>query len=287
MIVRIAKYKIVTFVIIVIAISLLALLYLNDIANQNVVVTKYEFKSEKIPNSFYGTKFMVISDLHDADFSKQIVKHIEKEKPDYVLMTGDMVQLPYHSIENTLMIADEVTQMNIPIYAVSGNHDRQCGKYDRIIDELWASDVYMLENGSVILEKDGKEILLAGIKDPRHDIVTDEKMKVIRGNIEYELSKADAFSILLSHRADLYPDIKDTGVDLILSGHLHGGIIRLPFIGGIVGQNKGKSLLPAYTYGEYKEGEATMIVSGGCDKNPKKRRFFNPPEVLLITLQGE
>ena len=283
--VRIVKRIIAIFVIMVI--SSLALLYSNDKANQNVVVTNYEFKSEKIPESFYGTKFMVISDLHNADFSEQIVEHIKEQKPDYVLMTGDMVQLPDHSIENTLKIAGEVVQMNIPIYAVSGNHDRQCGKYDRIIDELWASDVYMLENGSVILEKDGDEILLAGIKDPRHDIVTDEKKRVIRGNIEYELSKADAFSILLSHRADLYPDIKDTGVDLILSGHMHGGIIRLPFIGGIVGQNKEKSLLPAYTYGEYKEGEATMIVSGGCDKNPKKRRFFNPPEVLVITLQGE
>ena len=285
MIVRIVKYIILTLVIVVI--SSLALLYLNDIANQNVAVTKYEFKSEKIPNSFHGTKFMVISDLHDADFSEYIVKRIEKEKPDYVLMTGDMVQLPDHSIENTLKIANEVTKMNIPIYAVSGNHDRQCGEYDRIIDVLWANDVYMLENGSVILEKDGEEILLAGIKDPRHDIVTDEKIRVIRGNIEYELSKADAFSILLSHRADLYPNIKDTGVDLILSGHMHGGIIRLPFIGGVIGQNKGKSLLPAYVYGEYKEGEATLIVSGGCDKNPRKRRFFNPPEVLIITLQGE
>ena len=285
MIVRIIKYIIIIFVIAIIL--SLALLYLNDISNQNVVVTNYEFKSEKIPKSFYGTKFMVISDLHDADFSEQIVSHIKEEEPDYVLITGDMVQLPNTSIENTLKIVNEVVRMNIPIYAVSGNHDRQCGEYYSIIDELWANDVYMLENDSVILEKDGEKILLAGIKDPRHDIVTDEKIKAICGNIEYELSKADAFSILLSHRADLYPDIKDTGVDLILSGHMHGGIIRLPFIGGIIGKNKENSLLPAYVYGEYKEGKATMIVSGGCDKNPQKRRFFNPPEVLIITLQGE
>ena len=284
---RIIKKILIVFIILVI--SSLALLYLNDLANQNVVVTKYEFNSDKIPSSFYDTKFMVISDLHDADFSKQITEHIKKEKPDYVVMTGDMVQLPDHSIENTLKIANEVIKMDIPIYAVSGNHDRQCGEYYSIVDVLWANDVYLLENGSVKLEKDGDEILLVGIKDPRHDIVTEEKLKAICGNIEHELSKADAdtFSILLSHRADLYPDIKDTGVDLILSGHMHGGIIRLPFIGGIIGENKENSLFPSYTYGEYKEGEATMIVSGGCDKNPKKRRFFNPPEVLVITLQGE
>ena len=283
---RIIKKIIIIFIILVI--SSLSLLFLNDLANQNVVVTKYEFNSEKIPSSFYGTKFMVISDLHDADFSKQIIEHIEKEKPDYVLMTGDMVQLPDHSIENTLKIADTVTKMNIPIYAVSGNHDRQCGKYEEILESLWTHNVYMLEYDSVRFEKDGESIVLMGIKDPRHDIVTDEKIAAIRGNIKNQLSRRkDYFTILLSHRADLYPQIKDTGIDLILSGHMHGGIIRLPFIGGIIGRNKENSLLPAYTDGEYKEGEATMIVSGGCDKNPKKRRFFNPPEVLVITLQGE
>ena len=120
------------------------------------------------------------------------------------------------------------------------------------------------------------------------DVVTKEKMRIIRGNIEYELSKRDDFSILLSHRADIYPGIKDTGADLILSGHLHGGIVRLPFLGGIIGKNEKKSFFPYYEYGFYKEDDcAAMIVSGGCDKNPQKRRFFNPPEILLITLKGE
>ena len=122
-----------------------------------------------------------------------------------------------------------------------------------------------------------------------NDIVTDEKIDAIRGNIKYQLSRRkDYFTILLSHRADLYPQIKDTGVDLILSGHIQGGIVRLPFVGGLIDRNRKVSLSVDYEYGVYKEGEsATMIVSAGCDKNPQKRRFFNPPEVLLITLKGE
>lgn len=268
--------------------SLLVLLFLNDKANGRVFVTEYTYTNGKIPHAFQGSKLMVISDLHNAPFAEQIIAHAKKEKPDYVIMTGDMVQLPECEFDNTLKIADAMAEMHIPVYAVSGNHDRQCGGYADIIDHLWAHDVYMLENGSVRLEKNGETINLVGIKDPRHDVVTDEKMNVICGNIQYELSKKDGFSILLSHRADLYPGIKDTGVDLILSGHLHGGIIRLPFVGGLVGKNKEDSLLPAYAYGMYKEGDsATMIVSGGCDKNDKKRRFFNPPEILLITLKGE
>ena len=284
---RIQKKVLVIFVLVVV--SLLLLMFLNDKANQNVKVTGYTYTNKNIPPAFDNSKIMVISDLHDAPFADQIINHIKTEKPDYVVMTGDMVQLPDSSLDNTIKIVDAAVRMNIPVYAVSGNHDRQCGKYDEILGDLWAHGAYMLEYDSVRLHKDGESIVLMGIKDPRHDIVTDEKIAAIRGNIKNQLSRRkDYFTILLSHRADLYPQIKDTGVDLILSGHLHGGIVRIPFVGGLIDKDKKVSVSSNYEYGVYKEeGNATMIVSGGCDKNPQKRRFFNPPEVLLITLKGE
>ena len=274
---------------ILVVVSLLLLLFLNDKANQNVKITRYTYADEEIPRAFDNSKIMVISDLHNAPFSEQIIKHIKTEKPDYVVMTGDMVQLPDTSADNTIKIVDAAVKMNIPVYAVSGNHDRQCGKYDEILGALWAHGAYMLEYDSVRLHKDEESIVLMGIKDPKRDIVTEEKIEAIRGNIKYQLSRRkDYFTILLSHRADLYPQIKDTGVDLILSGHLHGGLIRMPFVGGLIDVDGKVSLSDDYEYGVYKEGEsATMIVSGGCDKNLKKKRFFNPPEVLLITLKGE
>ena len=284
---RILKKILVIFVLVVV--SLLLLLFLNDKANQNVKITRYTYADEEIPRAFDNSKIMVISDLHNAPFSEQIIKHIKTEKPDYVVMTGDMVQLPDTSADNTIKIVDAAVKMNIPVYAVSGNHDRQCGKYDEILGALWAHGAYMLEYDSVRLHKDEESIVLMGIKDPKRDIVTEEKIEAIRGNIKYQLSRRkDYFTILLSHRADLYPQIKDTGVDLILSGHLHGGLIRMPFVGGLIDVDGKVSLSDDYEYGVYKEGEsATMIVSGGCDKNLKKKRFFNPPEVLLITLKGE
>ena len=281
-----------TVVIIVAFVAVLALLAftINENINKKVFVKEYTFTHENLPSAFDESKIFVISDLHEADFANQIIAHIKNANPDFVVMLGDMVQLPDHSIDKTLQIAEYVLEMGIPIYAVSGNHDRQCGHYDKIIEKLWAADGYMLENGSITLEKDGQRILLAGIKDPRHDVPTEYKLRVMRDNIKYELSKEseDTFSVLLSHRADLYPNIKDTGVDLILSGHLHGGVIRLPFVGGVIGQDGNDSLFPKYEYGVIKEDDsATMIVSGGCDSNPDKKRYFNPPEVLLITLKGE
>ena len=96
---------------------------------------------------------------------------------------------------------------------------------------------------------------------------------------------ADCFSILACHRANLYPFFKDLNTNLMLSGHLHGGIVRLPGLGGIVGENM--ELHPDYTYGEYDEGHTKMIVSRGCDYNLLKMRVFNGPEVLLVTLRSE
>lgn len=284
------KLKIILLIFIILIVLALVTLFINDKMNQRVVITEYTFSHHDVPDAFDGSKFMVLTDLHEADFTEQIVTYIKNEKPEFLLMVGDMVQLPGTSAEKAREIARKSIDMGVPVYAVSGNHERQCGRYDEIVDEFWADDIYLLENGSVKFEKDGESIFLVGIKDPRHDIVTEEKMEVIRGNIGYELSKEDEdmFTVLLSHREELYPGIKDTGVDLILSGHAHGGIIRLPFIGGIIGKEQEGDLLPRYEYGVIKEGDsATMIVSGGCDKNPKKRRFFNPPELLLITLKGE
>ena len=261
-------------------------LFVNEKLNERVTVTEYSFSHEEVPKSFDGYKILLISDLHEAPFSRQIIKHIKKEKPDMVVMTGDMVQLPGHSLKETVKIGKAID--DIPIYAVTGNHDTQCGYYDDIIKTLWESDIIPLDNDSVCIERGEESFLLLGIKDPTRTTVTDEMLEEIRSQIESEFPDGPCFSILLSHRADLYPDIKNTSADLILSGHLHGGIARLPFVGGLRGKKGENSLFPEYEYGMYEDKEAaSMIVSGGCDKNPQKKRYFNPPEVVLITLRSE
>lgn len=282
------KLKIIIFVLIILAVSLVLVSDYNEGINDIIHLTQYTFTNNNLPYEFEDCKILMISDLHNDYFSDQIIEHIKNQLPDFIVMAGDYAQLPDADITETLKIAQFAFEIDIPVFAVSGNHERQNSHYDEIINNLWANNVYMLENGSVTFEKNGKSLQIVGIKDPRHNVVTDYKKKVIRDNITYEREKEpQMFSILLSHRADLYPEIKDLDIDLILSGHLHGGIIRLPFLGGLIGkQNNG--ILPEYEYGVVKEENgATMIVSGGCDKNPDKTRWFNPPEVVLITLKGE
>jgi len=270
----------------VLIISALAVLGINEKINTKVFVTEYTFSHNEIPKGFNGYKIMMISDLHEAPFSGQISEHIQNHKPDIIVFTGDMVQLPDHSLDETLKIAKSA--YGIPMYAISGNHETQCGEYKNVIKTLKNNGIITLDNDSVCLEDGEDTILLLGIRDPEHNEIGEGQFEDIRKRIEDEFPNGPCFSILLSHRADIYPEIKNTSADLILSGHLHGGIIRLPFISGIIDKDGNLSKNVDYEYGLYEENNAaSMIVSGGCDKNPEKRRFFNPPEIVLITLQGE
>ena len=280
---KVLKYTLIVLCMLVM-LSLLAF-YINGKVNERVFLTEYTFTHKELPPSFEGYEIMVISDLHEAPFSELILSHIKRESPDMIVFTGDMVQLPDTSISETLKIAEGTE--NIPMYAISGNHDRQCGAYDEIIKSLWDAGITPLDNDSVAIWRGSESFLLLGAKDPKHDIVSDEKIAEMKEQIRSEFPDGPCFSVMLLHRADLYPHLKDEGVDLILSGHMHGGIARLPFVGGLIGQ-EGKVTFPEYEYGFFREGESSaMIVSGGCDKNLRKKRYFNPPEVVLVTLEGE
>ena len=272
-------------IIVFISLLVILVLFINEKANEKVIITKYTYTHSEVPKAFSGFKILLISDMHEAPFSDQIAEHIKNISPDIIVFTGDMALLPDKSIRATSRIAKAI--QGIPMYAVSGNHETQCEDYNEIIKTMWQKGMIPLENDSVCIERGEESFLLLGIKDPTSNVISEEKLEEIRNQIESEFPDGPCFSVLLSHRADLDPDIKNTSVDLILSGHLHGGVMRLPFLGGVVGKNDDK-WFPDYEYGLYIDDTAAdMIVSGGCDKNPEKKRYFNPPEVVLITLEKE
>ncbi len=281
------------FLIVVCALILIAVtvLSINGRMNDKVRLTEYTFSHPEIPRSFDGYRIMVISDLHNAPFSDQIIEYIRNEEPDLVVFTGDMVQLPYYNVEEASKIT-KAARSSAVLYAISGNHESQNECYEDIMGRLWGDGAPPLENDSVEIEKDGESILLVGARDPKSDVLSQEQIDKVKEEISEEITDPSVFTVVLNHRADLYPEIKDCGGDLILAGHLHGGIIRLPFVGGVIGQDTGEAgkntFFPKYDYGYFKEGDgAAMIVSGGCDQNPDKARFFNPPEVVLVKLEAE
>lgn len=259
----------------------------NSAANRTVRLTEYVFRDGDVPRSFDGYKILMISDLHEAPFAERILEHIENTEPDMIAFCGDLVQLPDYSFEEAEKIAEGVGE-TVPMYAVSGNHESQNDEYDHIVGNLWDAGIEWLENDGRRISKNGETIWLIGAKDSGKNVLKEDEVKedVIDEIVGLIPEDRRDFSILLNHRADMYPFLKNIGVDLILSGHMHGGIVRIPFLGGVIGHDVyGHSIFPDYDYGFYDEGEAAMIVSGGCDQNQKKKRYFNPPEVVLITLE--
>ena len=263
--------------------SVTGLYYYNEYINGRVVLTSYDYYNSEIPKSFDGYKIFMVSDLHNAPFSDDIIGLAEKTDPDIIVFCGDMVQLPDDDLTENINIIKKFKD-DIPIYAVSGNHEMQNKSYWDINEKLWDEGAVLLEDDSVAIKRGEDSFLLLGVADPEADTLEEKHYDKLREEINEEFPDGPCFSVLLSHRADVYPEIKDTRADLILSGHLHGGVVRLPFVGGVFGRTR-KVEFPQYDYGFFDDPDsADMIVSGGCDKNPKKKRVFNPPEVVLITL---
>ncbi len=257
----------------------------NVVNNRHVRLTEYEFQSDKLPESFDGFRIMVISDYHNARFYAQIGNYMEETKPDLILFPGDLTELPDNKTDNLEKLINRIPETS-QIMAVSGNHEAESERYAYIVHSMQEQNVQFLENEAADIWRGQEHIKIVGVKDPgtaTQKIGTaklEEMRQFINGALQGDIN---CFSVLACHRANLYPHFKDLNTDLMLSGHLHGGIIRLPGLGGMLGENM--ELHPGYTNGEYDEGHTKMIVSRGCDGNLLKMRIFNGPEVLLVTLK--
>lgn len=260
----------------------------NEEQNRRVAVTEYTVSDPRIPEAMDGYKMMVIADLHNAPYPAQICARIQEYAPDSILLAGDMVQLPYDDpdteMENVWYLLDRVAD-EIPTYFVSGNHDVGTGTYYRIYQALKDHGAVSLENKADRLWKNGASVRIVGLQDPGVDVMgPEEKQEMLDTVARLTAEDADRYTILLCHRSNAYAFLKEAGVDLMLSGHMHGGVVRLPLLGGVVG-NDDEPFFPRYDYGVFQESETTLIISGGCDSNPRKRRFNNPPELVLVTLR--
>ena len=175
-----------------VALVLLVLL-INEKINETVVVTTYTYRHSEVPEAFEGYKILMVSDMHEAPFTDQIVEHINNLSPDMIVFTGDMALLPDKSIRATSRIAKAV--QNIPMYAVTGNHETQCGYYDEIITTMWQKGITPLDNDSVCIERGEDSFLLLGIKDPVSNVVSTEEIEEIRKQIDRKSTRLNS-----SHR---------------------------------------------------------------------------------------
>lgn len=246
-----------------------------------IVTTEYTVSSEKLPAEFDGFRIVQLSDLHGAEFgegNERLLKKVAAAEPDIIALTGDLADENTDlSVIDTLL--DGLTDI-APVYYVSGNHEWWAGNLGELAELFDAHGVTYLRNEYVLLERGESGIVLAGVEDPNgySDMKKpDEVVDIIRKTYP------DAYTVLLGHRnywVEEYPDLE---VDIILCGHAHGGIVRLPFAGGLLGTDR--SLFPDYVDGMTASGSYKMIVSRGLGGGVPIPRFLNNPEIVVLTLK--
>ena len=244
--------------------------------------------SSRIPPAFSGFRIAQVSDLHNAEYGEDNVKLLQllsECDPDIIVITGDLVDASRTDIDVALAFAGEAVRI-APTYYVTGNHEAAISQYDVLKSGLEAAGVIVLEDEAVSLEQNGESITLIGLSDPDATIKGDlfgEVPAMVSTKLGNLMGGESGYTILLSHRPELFETYVTSGIDLVLSGHAHGGQFRLPFVGGLIAPNQG--LFPKYDAGLYTESNTNMIVSRGLGNSIIPIRFNNRPEIILIELE--
>lgn len=240
-------------------------------------ITRYDYSSSKLPISFEGFKILQITDLHCKTFGheqSELISQIHAYEPDIIVMTGDIIDKDSTSVKPVYDLIAGLNQQ-YPIYYVSGNHELEYTAakcYGEMLDIFRSYQVTLLDDQMVELERDNARISLYGQKFRSRYVV------------QYlEQPDTEQFNILLYHGADFFDLIAPFQYDLVFSGHLHGGAIRLPLFGGVFAP--GGTLFPNYDKGMYVESNSTLISATGLGDS-RLPRFYNDPELVLVTLHS-
>ena len=264
------------------ALAVLAALFLRW-DNTALQTTYFDPAFADLPEGFDGCRIAVLSDLHGAEFgenNQELFTAVAQESPDYIVYLGDLedhYRGPAAGYAET--VAAGLTAI-APTYYVTGNHEWGIGDVPALKETLAAHGVSVLSNQFVPLERNGDIIVLAGIDDPNGyaDQKTPEEVAA-----EVYAAYGDPFWVLLAHRNDRFESQYSLlGADLVLSGHGHGGIIRLPFTDGLLSTNR--TFFPSYTSGLYEENGSCLFVTRGLGNSGPTFRLFNRPEVAVLTL---
>lgn len=272
----------------VIAVALLGLIAWTVWGNTALEINAYTIVSNRLPCGFSGFRIAQISDLHNARMGAdngKLLTLLREAEPDIIVITGDMVDSYHTDIGIALRFAESAMEI-APCYYVTGNHEARITEYDDLKTGLESAGVVVLENQRIELERNGETVALIGVDDPsfQTDYLTGDSAAVMSGTLN-RLTGEDAFTILLSHRPELFDTYKAHGIDLVFSGHAHGGQFRLPFVGGLVAPNQG--LFPKYDSGLYTQGNTNMLVSRGIGNSIIPIRFNNRPEIIVVELRTE
>lgn len=267
---------------IILALIAAAAAFLIKDSRDDLEISRYEVKSQKLPESFDGFKIVQLSDLHGAEFGDDGMELVEKVKelePDIIALTGDFV-----TDEGDLAAVERLAARLVklcPVYFISGNHEFGSGLAVKVRNILERAGVKYLSNEYLTISRGEDGILLGGVEDPLAyaDMLSPDELAQKMND-----AAPDAFKILLGHRNYWMTEYPELPVDLIFCGHAHGGLIRIPGVGGLIGTDR--RLFPDFDAGEYNNGRYTLIVSRGLGNSVPIPRVFNRPEIVCVELSS-
>ena len=250
--------------------------------------TRAEAALPGLPQGFDGYRIAHLSDLHGHEYgpgNEELLRLVREQEPDLIVITGDLIDQK-GQLDMVPALARGLSGI-APAYYVTGNHEWALGtgavrELKSLLDQC---GVKVLSNQYETLERNGNKIVLAGVDDPNGyaDQTTPEELYT-----QIENSCPGLFTLLLAHRNDRFGQYANAEYDFVMSGHGHGGIVRLPIVGGLMGTDR--RFFPPWTAGVYTLGDSTLFVSRGLGNNTvpfQGFRLFNRPELAVLTLKAE
>jgi len=266
-----------------------AVIIIYCIASCETISTKtYKIETSRLEEE-QKIKIVLISDLHSTIHGKDqsiLINKINNSNPDLIVLSGDIFddKVPMTGTELLLSGISGVA----PVFYVTGNHEYWSRNIQEIKEKLASYGVIILSDAYTIIEINNNKIVVAGIEDPDKkfyetpDYSQNESME----NAFRELDGVELYKILIAHRPEMIENYKKYSFDLVLSGHTHGGQIRIPYImNGLYAPNQG--LFPRYAGGIYTHGNLKHIISRGLSINPRLPRIFNPPELVIVIIETD
>lgn len=277
---------------IIILIVLLSLYVYKESTGYHIV--NYSFSDKRLKRD--KVKFVFLSDLHNrqyGDKNETLFKDIVRLEPDFIVFGGDMITScmeKWNDYSDTLAFIKRLADL-YPVYYGMGNHEERLkrrpekfpeGEYERLTESLKKINAPIIDNDKIILNELGITIYGINIEHRFYQKVITKTLPI--GYIKDKLGdiNKDTYNILIAHNPEHFKTYSDWGADLVLSGHVHGGIIRLPLLGGVI--SPALKLFPKYDGGLFTQNASNMVLSRGIGSHTVPIRVNNKAELILIEL---
>lgn len=282
---------------ILIIVCLIVICIISFIENRRLTITKYQIKDSLIPKAFDGFHIVQLSDLHNASFgekNEKLIREIKELKPDIILVTGDMIiGKPGKDVKFSADTMNSLTEI-APVYFSMGNHELRASIYTDTYLDMWdqfskslSAEIHLLLDEKTEIIKEGDSVYLYGLNLTPELYKRMLRTKMPADYLTSLFGNCDTtkYHIFMAHNPDYFQNYAKWGANLTFSGHIHGGMIRIPLIGGALSPMI--HFFPHYDKGLFEYSNKYMILSGGLGNHTFKFRVNNLPEIISVTLNQE